>query len=1054
MKEIDKNSKLIHKSKAGWFVRNPRVTILIVIIIIFWGVMSLITIPKEDTPEVDFGLVSIGTMYVGASASDIDSLVTQEIEKKIKDVEGINKINSSSRNSFSSILIEFDPGEDMTKAVANVRTKIDEAKHNLPSEAEDPILKEITSSDRAIFNLILTGPYDSLILRDYGEQLENYLETVPEVNNITINGGNEKEINIKIDPFKLNQYNLTLGQLRGIIAKYHTDQPIGEIEIENLEYNIKYKGKFKTAEDIKEIPIKAFNSEGTTMILLKDIAEVIEEAKDPETITKFFNKKSNSTLDAVTLAIYTRKRAGIFNSDKIIREKTNKYTEENFPPNLNISYTNESADRMKDSYSTVYNSAIQTIIIVFLAMLFFLGLKEALITATIVPLTFFVTFTVLKSMDSTLNMMTNFSMILAIGILVDTAIVIVEGVYNHIEQGYDSKSSAQLAINEFISPLTAGTLTTLAVFIPLISLPGMLGQYLSFIPITVSITLVASLLISLTINPTFSSLLLKKRKEIRGKIQIRSFIKRFLKFIETSYNRFVLIFIKTRFRRLGAFYIIFILFLLTFLIPIKFTMFPSSDTSMINIHAEKTIGTTKGSTLKAIKPIEKVLSKIPEIKSYELNVTDHKASFQVELTKKEIREEKEQRPSLELEDDLAKELASIKGLEIKVVAAAKGPPSEFPVGFRVIIKDPSLMNTAQKTIRELKEILKSIEGTTGVTDDMENVPGDFYLKIDKKLAVAEGVDPLEIPSLIRTALQGSTIAIIDRNNVEIDVNLKLKKEEIKYVNEIKNLEIINKQGNRVKIGKFIELNLEPGLNLVKRRNNQISLTVSSLLEGDTTTQEVTNKMLKKLKDYETPDGITIENAGENAEQTDLLMALIQAFIIAVIIIFTILVTQFNSFSQPFLIILTIIFAQLGVNIGLYLTNTPRSLAFIIGAISLAGIVVNDAIIMVDQINRNRKRYPNKELLSNISSSSASRLQPIILTTLTTTAGIAPLVFIDAFWAGLGYTVIFGLSVASFLTLFITPGMYYQFENDLKFTIKSFIIFIIMLALAATPFLIS
>jgi multidrug efflux pump subunit AcrB len=1041
------NEKKSFRSKLGWFVRKPRVTMLLVALIIFWGIMSAIQIPKESAPEVDFGIVNISTLYTGASAYDIDSLVTQELEKKLKDIEGLNKINSTSRNSFSSVTIEFDPGQDMTKAIADIRSKIDEAKPNLPSEAEDPTITEITSSNQTIFNLILTAEHLTLVeLRDYAEDLKKYLETISKVNEVIVSGGEDREIVIDIDPLKLEQFDITLNELITIIRSSNNDIPIGEISIDDLEYNIRYEGKFKSAEDIGSLPIKSITA-GNGVIFLNQVASVEERGKESDSFSKFYSQGMETPQNAVIIQVFTKKRAGIFSSDEVIRKATNDYVMQNFPTDIKVNYTRESITEIAKSYNEVFSSAAQTVLIVFLTILFFLGFKEALITAAIIPLTFLATFGVLRYIDTTLNFMTNFSMILAIGILVDTAIVIVEGVYANVEKGYDSVSSAEMSISEFFAPLVSGTLTTLAVFIPLISLPGILGQYLSFIPITVSIILVISLLIALTANPTLASLLLRgKATTLHNNSFVRKKIKGFLLNVEDSYQKLLCLLIQTRTVRMGLFFLILICFVLSFLIPVKFELFPSDDSSYLTMSIKKPIGTIKEKTLEAILPIEKLLINQPEIEFYEVQVNGNTANINIELYDKEDREKLNQRSSSEMSDYLFNFSRQFTDMEVSLKALQGGPPSEFPVGFRVIAESKTDIQNAQKAVEDIKKMLIETKGTQGITDDIENVPGDFILKLNKELAITEGINPTEIPGLIRTALKGSKIASIDRNDREIDINIRFQNgsesdSELALISDIANIKVINKFGAKIPIGKFADIDLKPGLNLVKRLNTNITFTASSQLLTGYTSQEVTAEMLTKIEKYEVPEGVIIQNASENEENQELFMALLQAFIVAIIVIFTILVTQFGSLVQPLLILATIIFSQTGVNIGLFLTNTPRSLAFIIGVISLAGIVVNDAIIMVDQMNKKMAEAHLSDDKLTICKAARSRLQPVILTTLTTTAGILPLVFIDAFWAGLGYTVVFGLSVASLLTLFVTPGMYYQVTKDLKFTVISIIGFL-------------
>jgi len=1055
--EVKKNGNVHNKSyhsKYGWPIRNPRITMLLMVTIIFWGIMSMLLIPKEEAPEVEFGIVMVNTTYPGASADDIDGIVTKELEKKLKDVESLNKMTSTSRNSISTITLEFNPGADMSKGLADIRSKIDQAKPSLPQDVNDPNIIEITSSDNPIFNIVLTGPYDQTELRDYGEILKSKLENVSRVNEIKISGGLDHEYQIILDPIKLNQYKLNPDQIKGQILRQNTDQPLGQIEIENFEYNLRYSGKYKSIEGLQNIPITQISTENANKtILLKDVATVKDTGEDADSITKFYKKGYKESTDAVVLELFTKKRVGVFESDKIIREAALSNINEFLPLDIDITFTQESISSINESYSTVASNGLQTIIIVFFVIWLFMGFREAITASLIVPLCTLITMIVLRQIDSTLNFMTNFSMILAIGMIVDAAIVVVEGTHDYIRQGYDRKSAAELTVDEFIAPLTSGNLTTLAVFIPLISLPGILGKYLAGIPITVTILLISSLFVSLIFTSTLCSLFLNEEniRHDENTPLLRRIISGLIEKIENGYKNFLIAMIGTRFRRLGLFYSLITLFILSFLIPVKFEMFPSDDTPFMTIEASNPIGAITSSTRSSIIVIENELEKIDEIKNYDVTISGNKANFFVELLDKDIREENNQRTSIQITDELAEKLRNLNELDVKFSGAAKGPPSDFPVGFRVIVKDKTFLSNAQKTVNDLKQMLEETEGTISVADDIENTPGDFDLTINKTLATLDGVDPMEIPGLIRTAIEGSKVEVIDKDDREYDVVIKFDKNDISNLNDISNVEVMNKQGQRVSIGKYIQFKLNPGFNVIKRQNTNVLFTASSDLLSGYTSQEVTDKMLEKINNYKTPEGITIENAGENAENTDLFMALAQSAVIAVLMIFIILVTQFNSFPQALLIIMAILLGQLGVNIGLFLTDTPRSLAFIIGAISLAGIVVNNSIILIDQMNKNPNRNTEEEDIIEIANSAKSRIKPIVLTSGTTVAGILPLVLIDNFWAGLGYTVVFGLLLGTSLTLFLTPGMYYQIQKDFKYTFKSFVLFLIVVTVLGLLF---
>ncbi len=968
---------------------------------------------------------------------------------------------------------------------------------------------------------------------DVAEELKEVILNVPDVAEVNISGGAEREVMVAVDRNRLESFGLSLNDVVQAIRSSHNDTPIGDFEIDGLEYSLRFAGKHQTAEDVADVVIRNVAEDGApSLITVSDVATVTEQAEDNDSIYRFvdtgaelsyaeslgekwsaflasigksfrefnivgmlpvilfafliytvirpprFNgshfPRSISILlsivfflmwfflftpppqldrsvgeftNAVELSVSRKSQSDILRVDRLTSEAAQNHLEQNYAGEIDATFILNAAEIMREDYKVVLISALESFLIVMAFIFFFVGIKEGLVASIVIPITFLVTIGILNLLGKTLNFMTNFSMILALGILVDTAIVIVEGVHRFIKLGYSPRQAAILSLHEYRGPLIAGTLTTLAVFIPLLTLSGILGQFLSFIPQTVIIVLSVSLVVSLFLLPAYAALLVKPeadKKPPKRLKKIRNFASDFrvaadgfIEGMRRKYGIWLKNLIATRFRRLAAFGLVFLVFFLSFLIPIKFELFPSGDSTFLTTNIELPEGTVAETTSIAAAAVEEVLLDIPEVLYVRTGVNGKSASIVSELLSSDEREDLNMRTSLEVENALSEKFDAIArrlGASLRVQRQQGGPPSEFPVGFRVIVRDRNKIVEAQELTQRLTDALREIENSSGVKNDIERIPGEFRFEVDRDRAVSLGIDPSQVPSLVRIALQGSTAATITRAGRDIDIVVQIEDLDIPTIDDLNSLRLFTAQGSPVLLEQLITVTREDALAAVRRSDGDIAFTVSSLLGPGGNAQEITTELQEKIDAgvFSIPEGIEVVSAGENEENADLISDLMRGLGIAVLLIFLILVVMLNAFFQPILILLTILFAQIGVSFGLWLTDTPRSLAYILGIIALAGIVVNDAIIMIDQMNKNREHRrtsgdPNA--LAAIVEAGKSRFIPVILTTLTSSAGIIPLIFQDEFWAGLSYTVIFGLMVASTMTLFITPAVYFQIEKE-------------------------
>jgi len=975
--------------------------------------------------------------------------VTREIETKIKNISGIDEYSSISRDGVSRITVTFTPeaSRDMTKAVGDIRSKVDEAKPNLPAEIDsDPRIFEVDSTIEPFLSVVVSAEKSPEKITDIAEKLRKKLENLSGVARAEIVGGTEREIIVEADREKLKSFGISLDDLVAAIARSHRDTPAGKIEINHLEYSVRFSGKSKTAADVENIVLKNLKNRGNSPSFLRvgDVARVEETGEDNDLFSRFFSAKTGKVSEkhfqnAVEISLFRKSKSDIFAAEKAVKTATKTFFSQK-KIDASFSFFKNRAEIMREDYRKVVVSGLESIAIVMAFLFLFVGFREGLVASMIIPLTFLTTIAALFFSGRTLNFMTNFSMILSLGILVDTAIVIVEGAHFYWKKGFSPREAALLSLREFRGPLISGTLTTLAVFVPLLSLPGILGQFLSFIPITVILILSISLFLSLLLLPAFIAFFLPATPKIsKNPSKISRFFQNFrekfnaeLSKIISKYLSILQKILSSRARRLGLFAAMISLFVATLFLPIKFVMFPVSDSRFLTVSIQMPEGTPAEKTEKVAISAEQKLLKYSEVSKIQTIISGKSAKIIVELFSKKWRDERGLLHSPKLEKVLSRDFEKLSrdlGANIRVETEKKGPPKEFPVAFRVVVADAEKILLAQKIARDLTEKMREIPGTAGVKNDIENIPGEFNFKINRGKAMFLGINPDAVARTIRTAVSGTTAATITRGDRDLDIVVKISKKKISHLDDLKNFAFFSPRGKKVLLSQIADFKIRDALATVRREDGDIAFTVSSLLADDGNAAEITAAFSQKIQKMSFPDGIEVLDAGENAKNADLFADLSRGYLIAILLMFLILVIQFDRFLQPLFILSTILLAQIGVQIGLFLTGTPKSLAYILGTIALAGIVVNDAIILINKMNKNceqKKCRNERELRAAILDAGKTRFVPVILTTLTTSAGIIPLIFQDKFWAGLSYTVIFGLSVASFLTLLVTPAMYFQF----------------------------
>lgn len=1033
-------------SFLGFFIKNFRFSYLLIIAIILLGTSSLFSLPRESDPEVQIPFGMVTTIYSGASPEDIEYLITNKLESEIEKLEDIKEITSNSGLGFSSIFVEFDAEIEMKEATRKLRDAVDSIKYQLPSEANDPMVTEIRANDFPLATFSLFGNYSNSQLQDYADLIQKELENIKGVSKAPILGELKKEYQIIIDPQKIQGYKINISQVVATIASSNIALPLGNIEIDGYKYNLRTEGRFTEARVLNDLVIVYYQDQP---IYLKDIAEVKDTFKDQATISRLAVQGS-SPQNTMSLQVYKKTGGNIL---KIVDDAKNKIEElketKKIPPDLDIKITNDNSVYIRKDLNTLGGSALQTILLIILIIFIAMGWKESSLAIFVIPLTFLSSFAFMKYIGFTLNSMTTFALVLSLGLLVDTAIVIMEGIFDGMEhKGLNAQEAVLYSIATFKWALISGTMTTISAFAPMLLVSGVMGEYLKYIPITVSFTLGASLFISLAILPTLASRILKKKKNryhedhqkkknLWQKISNPEIplLEKFLAPIKKEYEQKLMLLIKNKKKMRKLIFVFTILFLIATSFPItglmKIEMFPEIDFDYFFINIETPAGTIIEETNQKTKLVEKYVSQIKECENYVTTIgasqgwymmtdeTSNKsnlANITVNLIDAKERDLTSHQLVQRARDYFAQN--NIEDMKISIPPMAAGPPSGAPVEVRITGED---LNQIIQISQDVKKILSEIEGPIDIKDNLENATGQFIINLDQSKLNYYNLSVNDIALFLRQSIYGIKASEVTKEGQSIDIKVKYDQDNFNNIEDINNMLLTTSKGP-ISLSTVAQIKLEPSLVSINHRNTQKIVNISSSLKEGYNANQVFQELEKKLENYNLPRNYFIDYGGEFEDIQKSFTEMFTSLIVAIILISAILILQFNSYRQPLIIMFMLPLSLIGVIFGLTILRLNFSITAFIGVLSLAGIVVNDAIVLISRINENIREC-GIDFYEAIHEATVSRLQPIILTTATTVIGLLPLALRDPMWAGLSYSIIFGLSFATVLTLFVVPSLY-------------------------------
>lgn len=1114
---------------------NNRMTVLVILfIIVLGGIVSYVNMPRESFPEVVIPQIYVGTPYPGNSPLDIEKLVTRPLEKEIGSISGIDKMTSTSVEGYSTVFVEFDFSVTPEEALRKVKDKIDiamgdpEFPRDLPA---DPNVFEMNISELTpIMNVNLSGDFSMDQLNDYAEYLEDKIEKLPQITEVDIRGVQEKEMKVNLDLYKLELNQLSFNDVANAINSENVTISAGNMLDGSLRRAVRVVGEIESAEDLGNVIVK---NEKQDVVYLKDIADVVFEGEERESYAREYLKP--------VVMIDVKKRAGenLIEAADQIQVILEEARAEVFPDNLQITITGDQSKFTRTQVDELVNSIIFGMLLVIGVLLFFLGLRNAIFVGIAIPLSMFLAFLILSTAGVTLNMMVLFGLVLALGMLVDNGIVVVENIYRLMDEGKTPFDAAKYGVGEVAWPIIASTATTLAAFAPLLIWPGIMGEFMQYLPITLIIVLGSSLFVALVINPVLTAMFMKLEekpmttgKALRIGIGLtgvgialtfanttfgnlvalagilvlltkfflnpatKYFQKRVLPALEHVYE----IILRFAFRRWNpVFFFVGTIVLLIVsggllgaFMP-KVIQFPINMPNYVNVFIEAPIGTdiaevnelTKGLEKKLIsyaaqyevtEPvkgeetthnylIESIIAQVGEGTSDpqegpSMAATPHKARITVSFVQFQHRRGVSTQDVME---DIRILMSGTPGVQITVDKDPAGPPQPKPINIELTADDYDQLLAEAELVRQYIND-QNIGGIEELKLDVEVGKPEIPVIIDRAKARRFNVSTSQIGSTLRNALFGMEVSSFKSGEDDYPIMIRLQ-DRFRYNPDLLLNQRItfrdptNGRISQVPISAVATAENSTTFSAVKRKDQNRLITIASNVINGYNGNEVVDEIKQALDRYDLPEGMNVKFTGQIEEQQKEMGFLSTALLIAVFLIFLILVAQFNSALTPFIIVGSVVFSLIGVFLGLVIFQMDFVVIMtMIGIISLAGIVVNNAIVLIDYakliMDRRREelgltdtaKLPIPELIYCMVDAGKKRLRPVLLTAITTVLGLIPLAVgmnIDffsllaeydpkfylggdnvIFWGPMSWTIIFGLTFATFLTLVIVPVMYY------------------------------
>lgn len=1008
-----------------FIIRYARIfTLLVIILPVVVGGAAYQNMPKEGSPEVTVPVAVIITAYVGASPAEVESLVTNRLEDHLSNISEMKEMRSHSAAGVSVIVTEFDIEANMEQMLQKIRDKVNDARKELPDDIEEPEIKEINFSDIPILIVSLVGDMDPVRLKRLAEDAADEIKLLPEVLDADVSGGLTRQIYIYADPDRLTQYGATILDVVAALKKSDASIPAGEITVAERKYVVRTFAEVKNVADYADIPLI---ERGNRVVFLKDVARIVDGHDENISYARVQGRSS------VSISVKKRSGANTLETSRKVREKLEEL-EKTFPNGVRSVVTADQSKYIKEGFDVMNNSAVTGLIIVVIVLFFAMGLRNSIITSFSIPLSLLITFIFLNLFGLSNNDMVRFSLVLCIGLLVDNAIIVVESAYHHYQLGKDRITAIVDGVSEVALPVISATLTTIAAFLPMLLMTGVMGKFMGFMPKTVAIALAASLAVALIANPLILSRFMHRSVKDGVIVGPEEDLKRLKGLYEKAvtwalnHRPAIIVILTASMLTVGA--------LFQFKI-VKIEMFPDADFDFIYVTVETPPDSDVHVTDATARRVERIIEEqVPEAvrvastvgfkapSAFELTIGSSASNF-AEITIELLEGKEYKRAShREIQKRLRPHFDAIPGAAIRFRPLAWGPPQGDPISVKVSGQDLDMLNRISD---DIKKMLADIPGAAEIRDDFENAMPELRVHVDRHHAAALGVPLIDLSRTLRGATAGLKIKDFrDERDVskKYDLTVRFDPQARTSAEMTDKVRVRSNTGSLVPLINVATITQGPGINGIRHIDRRRVVRITGQNEGRSAV-EITRDLQERMNHYPLPAGYAVSFAGDIKETEESFASLRLAYLVAFLLILTLLVAQFNSFFQPFAIICALPLSILGAMVGLLVTGNNFSIMSFIGLVGLAGIVVNDSIVLVDRINTLRRA--GKDMYDAVVAAGRHRLRPILSTTLTTMGGLGTLTMTDELWEGLGVVIIFGIGFATVLTLIIVPVTYSLFE---------------------------
>ena len=1004
-------------------VKRPVTITMLVLIVVLIGAISFTELPIDLFPEIEVPVAIVATSYSGTGPQEMENLITRQIEGAISTVANIDTVSSISSEGSSIVIALFNFGVDMDMAALEMREKVDMVKGFLPEASEEPMVMKIDPNAMPIVQISLSTEGDLEGLQSLAEDtFSQRLERIDGVASVDIYGGFSREVEIAVNQNELANYGLSSSQLAQLLSASNLSLPGGSVSRGDQDLSVRVTGEFESIEDIKNMPIPLSSGD---VIRLGDIAAVDLVAEDINTISR------TNGADSITMSIQKQSGRNTVQVSESIQREVERLQRDY--PNTKIDVVLDTADFIVQSINTVAQNAILgSLLAVLILYIFLKNLRTTLIIGVAIPISLVTSFILLFFNGITLNMMTLGGLALAVGMLVDSAIVVLENIFRFNSEGYSREEAAIQGASEVGMAITASTLTTIAVFVPIMFVEGIVGTIFRDFALTVTLSLAASLVVSLTLIPMLSSKIMKVSEREKGKKRkLQPLYNAFDGVYDRVDGTYRKMLSRSLHKRKLTLFIALAIFVgsIASLFVVGMEFLPSTDEGMINMSIGLPLGSDIDKVDEITKKVEEELLDIPELDIISTSIGGGNMMMGMggggdsSISMLLIPLSERDRSTAQVAEEIRRRVKEIPGAEISVSEASSTAMIGSGNPINISIKGPEL-DELERISEDIKDLVESVNGTREVTTSLSDSMPEIQVLVNKEIAATYGLTAAQVATSVRNNAAGNIVTRLKQGGEEIDVVIRSVGGVTESMGSFQYMEISTPTGTNIPLSQIADVTVEKGPTAINRENQERVVSVSSQIV-DRDLNSIVTDVEARLQGYTMPDGYSYSIGGENEEMIDAFQQLGLALALAIVLIYMVMAAQFESLIYPFIIMFTIPLAFSGGALGLFLTGRSLGVTALIGVIILSGIVVNNGIVLIDYINTLRKQ--GMERREAIETAGPIRLRPILMTSLTTILGLIPITLGIGegaeLMAPMGSVVIGGLILSTVLTLVVVPVMY-------------------------------